>query len=74
MAAEWKKYTPAERIRNTVALAGDVEKVEIIRREARFVVSSGGRFNTFLKTKGLEPACFEGVVAALLACGKLSER
>lgn len=73
MAADWKKYTPEERIRNTIALAGDIEKVKELRKEARFVVSAGGKFNTFLKSKGFEPACFEGVIAGLLSAGMLSE-
>ena len=68
-----KKYTPEERIRNTVALADDIERVRQLRKEVRFVVSAGGKFNTFLKSNGFEPACFEGLVAGLLSAGLLSE-
>lgn len=64
MASE---YTPAERVRRTVLLAGDIEKVRQIRAEARLVVASDRQWNAFFKSRGYDPAAWEGLIAGLKA-------
>lgn len=70
----WKQYTPEQRIKNTVALAHDLETLRKVRRELFLACVGGGRFNTFLKNRGYDPAAFEGLVAGLIAAGVLPER
>ena len=69
-----KKYTPEERVKRTVALAKDVEKVRQLRVELFSAVVAGTRFNAFLKTRGYDPAAWEGLIAGLVAGGKIAER
>lgn len=65
------KWTPEERVKRTVLLAKDVERVRKLRRELMAACSAGARFNTFLKQRGFEPAAWEGLVAALVAVGTI---
>ena len=68
------KWTPEQRVKNTVALAKDIDKLREIRRELYAAVLSGTRYNAFLKARGLDPNTWEGLVAGLIAGGKLAER
>jgi hypothetical protein len=65
MDGNWRNYTPAERIRNTIALADDVPKLKQIRSELMTAMVTGQRFSSFLKGRGLDPAAWEGLVAGL---------
>lgn len=65
MDGNWRDYTPAERIRNTVALVDDLEELKQVRAELMTAMATGQRFSSFLKGRGLDPAAWEGVVAAL---------
>lgn len=68
------KYTPEQRVKNTVALAKDIDKLREIRRELYSAVLAGMRYNSFLKARGLDPNAWDGLVAGLIAGGKLAER
>lgn len=65
MDGNWRDYTPAERIRNTIALIDDIEKLKQTRAELMTAMAVGQRFSSFLKGRGLDPAAWEGAVAAL---------
>lgn len=71
---EGQKWTPEDRVKRTVLLAKDIEMVREIRRELYTAVLNGVRFNAFLKARGYEPAAWEGLIAGLIAGGKLAER